>query len=55
MPHPVALQRLEALKEEQRLQIAVAGRIPLEDRQDVGPGGDAELGVVLKSLLGDFS
>ena len=43
----VALQRLEPLEEQQRLQIAVAGRVALEDRQDVGPRRDAELRVVL--------
>ena len=40
---PVALQRLEALEEQQRLQIAMAGRIALEHREDVGPRRDAEL------------
>ena len=44
---PVALQRLEPLEEQERLQIAVAGRIALEDRQDVRPRRDAELRVVL--------
>ena len=40
---PVALERLEALEEQQRLQIAVARRIAVEDREDVGPRRDPEL------------
>jgi hypothetical protein len=39
---PMALQRLEALEEQDRLQVAVAGRVALVDRQDVGPRRDAD-------------
>ena len=45
---PIALQRLEALEEQERLQIAVAGRVAVVDREDVRPRGDPELGVVLR-------
>ena len=48
LPEPVAdavaLKRLEPLEEQQRLQVAVAGRIALEDREDVRPRRYAERG-----------
>jgi len=55
MADAIALQRLETLEEEQRLDIAVAGRIPLIDRHDVSARRGAERTILGKGGIGDLT
>lgn len=51
MRQPVALERVEALEIEHRLQHAVAGRIAVEHGRHVGAHADGDLGIIGQRLV----
>lgn len=54
MRNAVSLKRLKSLEEQQRQDIAVAGRITVIDRHDIGARGGPDIGIAAIGPVADF-